>query len=253
MIMFKNIHTMIFLASFLGAFSPSYAEPRSEKNSEAAIHNDYQSIPDHKFRECFIKYLCRNSGKEQSDIIVSKFKVSQNRTVPPGKVTMNLVRKSTARLAGYVRLNAIVRVNGIEQNNVQLSSWVDVFESVVCTSRDLKRKDIIKKDDVYLVRKNISRMPPETMSELSKVIGLMIKHNVKADSSIKEWMLEKAPVVERGDMVTVLAETGGLKVTVPGKIMETGYLGELVRVQNAMSKKEIYARVINHLTVMVHF
>jgi flagella basal body P-ring formation protein FlgA len=50
-----------------------------------------------------------------------------------------------------------------------------------------------------------------------------------------------------------MAESDDLKVTVPGRVMEKGYLGELVRVQNAMSKKEIYARVINNLTVMVRF
>jgi flagella basal body P-ring formation protein FlgA len=251
--MFKNMHIMILLAFFLGICPPSYAEPQPEKNSKAEINNGYQSIPEYKFRKCFMEYLCRHLGKEESDIIVSKFKASRNKTVPIGKISIRLSQRGAARLAGYVSLNAIVSVNGIEENNVQLYSWVDVFESVVCTSRDLKRKDVIKKDDVYFARKNIAHMPPDTISELSKVVGLMIKHNAKADTCLKGWMLEKAPIVERGEMVTIMAESDDLRVTVPGRVMETGYLGELVRVQNAMSKKEVYARVINNLTVMVHF
>jgi len=200
-----------------------------------------------------MKYLYRDSGKEQSDINVSKFKVNRNRTVPKGKVDIRLFRKGAARLAGYVRLNAIVSVNGIEKNNVQLSAWVDVFESIVCASRDLKRKEVIKKVDVHLVRKNISHMPPNTIRELNKAVGLMIKHTVKADTCLKSWMLEKPSIVERGDIVTILAESGGLKVTVPGRVLEKGYLGELIKVQNAMSKKEVYAKVINNLTVRVSF
>jgi flagella basal body P-ring formation protein FlgA len=66
-------------------------------------------------------------------------------------------------------------------------------------------------------------------------------------------MLEKSPIVDRGDMVTILAESGDLRVTVPGRVLERGYLGELIRVQNSMSKKKIYARVINNSTVMVDF
>lgn len=251
--MFKNVHVILLLAFFWGICLPSYAEPQPKKNSKAEINNSYQSIPEDTFRKYFMKYICRHLGKEESDIIVSKFKISRNKTVPIGKVTIRLSQKGAARLAGYVRLKAIVSVNGIEENSVQLYSWVDVFESVVCTSRDLKRKDVIKKDDVYLVRKNISHMPPDTISELSKVVGLMIKHNAKADTCLKERMLEKSPIVERGDMVTIMAESDDLKVTVPGRVMEKGYLGELVRVKNAMSKKEVYARVINNLTVMVHF
>ena len=42
-------------------------------------------------------------------------------------------------------------------------------------------------------------------------------------------------------------------MTGPGRVLEKGYLGELIKVQNAMSKKEVYAKVINNLTVMVRF
>ncbi|MBW1706970.1 MAG: flagellar basal body P-ring formation protein FlgA [Deltaproteobacteria bacterium] len=251
--MVKYMHIMILLACFWGICFPSNAEPAAKKTNKAVTKQGYQSVSETRLRECFIKYLCRHSGKEQPDIIASKFKVNRNRTVPKGKVSIRLSRKGSKRLAGYVRLNAIVSVNGIEKTDVQLSAWVDVFESIVCTSRDLKRKEIIKKGDVYLERKNISHMPPNTISELSKAVGLMIKHNVKADTCLKAWMLEKPSIVERGDIVTILAESGGLRVTVPGRVLEKGYLGELIKVQNAMSKKEVYAKVINNLTVMVSF
>lgn len=251
--MVKNIHIIILLACFGGFCLPSIAEPAAEKTNKAVIKKGHQSISEDRFRECFMKYLYRDSGKEPSDINVSKFKVNRNRTVPKGKVSIRLFRKGNKGLAGYVRLNAIISVNGTEKNRVYLYAWVDVFESIVCTSRDLKKKEIIKKGDVYLARKNISHMPPNTINELSKAVGLMIKHTVKADTCLKAWMLEKPSIVERGDIVTILAESGGLKVTVPGRVLEKGYLGELIKVQNAMSKKEVYAKVINNLTVMVSF
>ena len=251
--MVKSIHIMILLACLVGICFPPNAEPAAKKTNKAVIKQGHQSISGARLRECFMKYLRRHSGKEPSDIIVSKFKVNRNRTVPQGKVDIRLFRKGAARLAGYVRLNAVVSVNAIEKNKVQLSAWVDVFESIVCTSRDLKRKEIIKKGDVYLARKNISHMPPNAISKLNKAVGLMIKHTVKADTCLKAWMLEKPSIVERGDIVTILAESGGLRVTVPGRVLEKGYLGELIKVQNAMSKKEIYAKVINNLTVMVRF
>ena len=251
--MVKNMHIVILLACFWGLCFPPNAEPAAKKNSKSVIKQGHQSISEARLRECFMKYLRRHTGKELSDIIVSKFKVNRNRTVPKGKVSVRLFRKGNKGLAGYVRLNAVISVNGIKKNNVQLLAWVDVFESVVCTSRDLKRKEIIKKGDVYLARRNISHMPPNTISELSKAVGLMVKHTVKADTCLKAWMLEKPSIVERGDMVTILAESGGLKVTAPGRVLEKGYLGDLIKVQNAMSKRKVYAKVIDNLTVMVHF
>ncbi len=251
--MVKNVHVIIFLACFWGFCFPFNAESTAKSNSSEVIDQGFQSIPDFKFKRCLLKYLCRNLGKEESDIIVSKVKVSRNRAVPVGKISIRLSRKDTGRLAGNVKLNAIVSVNGIEENNVRIYSWIDVFESVVCASRDLKRKDIIREDDVYLARKNISHMPPNTVRGLSKVVGLTMKHNVKADTCLKGWMVEKTPAVKRGDMVTIMAESDDLKVTIPGRVMEKGCLGELVKVENIISKKEIYARVINNLAVMVNF
>jgi flagella basal body P-ring formation protein FlgA len=54
-------------------------------------------------------------------------------------------------------------------------------------------------------------------------------------------------------MVTIIAESDFIKISAPGVVLAKGYLGEIVRVQNSMSKKNVYAKVINDSTVMVDF
>jgi flagella basal body P-ring formation protein FlgA len=81
----------------------------------------------------------------------------------------------------------------------------------------------------------------------------MAKHNVKKDTSLKEWMFEKMPIVDKGDIVTIIAESGDIRVTALGKVLMKGYADELVKVQNLMSKKEIYAKVVNGSMVAVDF
>jgi len=246
-------HIMLLLSCFLGICLATEAEPARKKGHSASKSQNYQSIPEANLLKNFNRYLCDRLGKEGSDLIVSRFKVNGNKPVPSGEVGLKLYQNEKKRLQGYVRLVAVVSVNGVVKNKVKLSGWVDVFESVVCAYRNLKKREIIRKDDIYLVRKNISRQPPNILTDLKKAVGLMAKNSIRADASIKEWMLEKSPMVNKGDMVTILAESDGLKVTVPGRILETGYEGKLVRVQNIMSKKQIYARVANHSTVSVDF
>ena len=251
--MVKTLHIIFLLLSFFAASFSSKAESFTKKNVQSATVRSDQSIPEAKFRELFHRYLCRRLEKKGSDVVVSKFKVTDNGPVPAGKVTFQLFQKDTRRLAGYVRLIVLTKVNGVVKNKVNLCGWVDVFESVVCISRNTKKGETIKKGDIYLSRKNISHISPNIMTDISKVIGLMVKHNIKADSCLKEWMLKKSPIVDRGDMVTILAESDDLKVTVPGRVLMKGYLGELIKVQNLMSKKEIYAKVVNNSTVKVAF
>jgi len=87
---------------------------------------------------------------------------------------------------------------------------------------------------------------------MDKAEGLRAKHNIKADTCLKEWMLEKAPVVEKGDLITIYAESADLKVTAPGRVLMKGCIGEIIKVQNLMSKMNIYATVVNKLFYLWH-
>ena len=212
-----------------------------------------QKLPDAKFHKIFSSYIRKQLGNKGADVAISRLKVMGNGPVPAGKVTVQLFQKDQRRMEGQVSATALVRVNGIEARKVRISGWVDVFDSVVCVSRNVKRGEILQEEDLHLMRKNISRLPSTVLTNKEKAIGLMVKHQVRADTPLKEWMLERAPIVKRGDIVTILAQSGGMRVTVPGKILEKGYKGQLVQVQNTMSRKKIYAKVINDITVRVDF
>ena len=249
----KAINIMILFACFFCISFPLKAEGVDKEKIRAIANQGYQSISKDKFQEIFKGYLCQRLRKEKSDVIVSRFKVIGNRPVHAGKLSFQLFQKDKRRLARNVRLVAIISVNEVVRNKVRLSGWVDIFEYVVCNSGKLKKGTIIKEDDLYFARKNISQLSPNIFTDIVKVVGQMVKHSLKEDTSLKEWMLEKSPIVNRGDIVTILAESDDVKVTVSGKVLEKGYLGGLIRVQNSMSKKEIYAKVVNNSTVLVDF
>ncbi|MDP3285062.1 MAG: flagellar basal body P-ring formation chaperone FlgA [Desulfobacterales bacterium] len=213
-----------------------------------------RTIPESLFQEAFSGYINSRLEKENIEIIISKFTVTGNKTLPAGEVSLKLFQKEREeQLSGHVRLIAIVSIDNIPITEVTLSGWIDVFDSVVCASRRLSKGEVITKDDVYLAKRNISRLHPNILTGMDQAIGLMLKHDVKENDCLKDGMLQKATIVKRGDMVTILAELGGIRVTAPGKILEKGCLGEYIRVQNAVSKKNINARVINDSTVMVDF
>lgn len=246
-------YSIIILACLLYIIFFATGIATAKEDRTATTKSNYQTIPEARYHKIFSAYVRTQSGKMDSDVSVSRVKIMGNGPIPAGKVTFQLFQKEGRKLEGHVSLTSLVRVDGVEVKKVRISGWVDVFESVVCVSRNIKRREILTEDDLYLSRKNISHLPSNILTEKGKAIGLMLKHRIKADTPLKEWMLERAPIVNRGDMVTILAESGGLRVTVPGKILEKGYKGQLIRVQNSMSRKKIYAKVIDGATVMVNF
>jgi len=212
-----------------------------------------QTIPEAKFREIFQKYLNRNLNNSECDIVISRLKITGNVPVPEGTISFKQYQKGKRRFEGQVGLIVVVKINGVVKNKVKLSAWVDIFQPVVCASRDLKRGERISKADLYYVKRNISHISSKVLSDMNRIIGFMAKHNVKKDTSLKEWMFEKFPIVDKGDIVTIIAESGDIKVTAPGRVLMKGYADELVKVENLMSKKEIYAKVVNGSMVAVDF
>ncbi|MGA9175659.1 MAG: flagellar basal body P-ring formation chaperone FlgA [Desulfobacterales bacterium] len=249
----KNICNIFILLSVLGFYSTSMGAPINKNDRRNVSQQSYQTIPETKFREIFQKYLSRNLNNQTCDVAISRLKITGNVPVPVGTVSFQQYQKGKRRLEGYISLIVVVKINNVVKNKVKLSGWVDIFQPVVCASRDLKRGERIEKDDLYFVKRNISHMSSKILTDMNKIIGLMAKHNVKKDTSIKEWMFEKCPIVDKGDIVTIIAESGDIKVTAPGKVLMKGYAGELVKVQNLMSKKEIYAKIVNGSMVAVDF
>ncbi len=249
----RAIYIIFLMAGIFSAFFPPASECAVREKITAGHKQDYQSIKEDTFRNIFREYLYQHINKERSDIIVSKFKVSGNRPVPSGRISVQIFEKNQQKLSGYVRLTAIVKVNNVAENTVRLSGRADIFDYVVCGRRNMKRGHIVTRDDIYLSRKNISRLSKNIFSNVNGIIGLRLKNNIKAETCLKEWMLEKNPAVEKGDIVTIIAESDVIKVAAPGVVLIKGYLGEMVRVQNSMSKKIIYAKVINDSTVVVDF
>jgi len=249
----RSIQVIVILLLWGWIGFSAEADAAVRKTGQAKPGKNYQTVPSSKFQEIFKAYVCGVLKKDPSDVVVSKLKALGNKPVPPGSISIQLSQKNRRRIKGNVRLIAVVSVNSIARHQVKLSGWVDIYESLVCADRYLKRGQIITAGDVYLVRKNTSYLSRKYVTDIDQVVGYRVKNNIKEGGYILRRMLKKPPVIEKGAMVTILAESSYIKVTAPGKTLSNADLGQFVKVRNLVSKKEIFAKVINNSTVRVDF
>jgi len=240
-------------AILLGVLVAGMCLPLDALSAQKNKQKEGRVIPEARLRKLFNDYVCDRLGKDPTDVILSRFKVSGNRPVPSGPQEYRVFQKSKGTPKGHVRLTVIVSVHGISRGEVALSGWVDAFGLVVCTARSMQKGEIVRESDLYLSRKNLSRLPTNTLTNQGMAVGLVLKNNVDSNTCLKGWMLKRNPTVDRGKRVTILAKMDGLKISVPGRTMEKGFAGDFIKVENTMSKKKIFARVIDGATVAVEF
>jgi flagella basal body P-ring formation protein FlgA len=70
---------------------------------------------------------------------------------------------------------------------------------------------------------------------------------------LRATLVEFPPLVKRGDVVMIIAETQGFKITALGQVKKKGALGDRIPVVNFDSKKVLYARVLDSNTVKIEF
>ena len=141
-----------------------------------------------------------------------------------------------------------------EDNSVQsswVSAYIEVWVDVVLLSKPLRERQIVDADDIYVGKKELSKLPAGYIDDIKQVSGKRVKRFIGANSILTENILEEPPVFKRGDKVFIIAESEVLKVTAVGMAGEDGYRGRTVRITNMYSKKEVIGNVIDNGTVSV--
>ncbi|MFH1671943.1 MAG: flagellar basal body P-ring formation chaperone FlgA [Pseudomonadota bacterium] len=211
-----------------------------------------QLVSETRYKEALHRYV-RARVEDDVDLSISDFKVIGNRPVPEGSVTLKISDTTDRKMVGYLSMAAVVHVDNKIERRVTLTGWVNVYKNVLSSVRMLKKSQVITENDLQLVRRDISKLPPNVVFSAKEVMGKRLKHSVRAGDYLREDMVEDIPVVQKGDHVIIMAESSILRVTVIGKTLEEGCPGEMIKVKNSMSKKIISARVIDASTVKVQF
>jgi len=140
--------------------------------------------------------------------------------------------------------------NGI---TVKATADVAAFVEVVASARPLSKEHLLKEGDVCLVRMEVENIPAGAVTDLQAVVGKTLTRPIGANLPIVDRYLAGSPLVKRGGKVTLLVETGGIRITTTGEIRDNAYVNTSVRAVNLASRKTVTGILIDENTVRVDY
>lgn len=170
-----------------------------------------------------------------------------------GNVTYEVVPRKREDYLGTTNLSLVFMVNGRVEKKLWVNTYIDVTKEVVVSNHSLRRHYVITKEDIRLEKMYLAELPANVITSPVEVIGKMTRRVIDPNLPIRINFLEVPPLVKRGDLVTIVAESDTLKITTQGIVTEDGCEGEMVRVINTNSRKDVYARVVDSRTVEIDF
>jgi len=118
-------------------------------------------------------------------------------------------------------------------------------------TRALAQGEVLKADDVALMRRPKSEFAANVLTNPAQAAGLGARRALRAGQVLRDGDLQRPELVARNETVTITFEVPGIVLTMRGQAIEAGALGDLVNVLNVQSKRTIQATVTGHGRVSV--
>lgn len=128
---------------------------------------------------------------------------------------------------------------------------VHVYREVLRAAREILPQETIQEKDVTLEVELLSAENEKALSSVDQVLGKKTKKKLGAGDVITENVLVKDALIQRGDLVTIVAQKGGIVVTTVGKSRGSGSLGDMIVVENLVSRKRMEAEIVGERMVQV--
>jgi flagella basal body P-ring formation protein FlgA len=221
--------------------------------AKVVVTRNYIEISQEKIKILVSDYIQKNILKDHADGSIKDIQVADSLKLPNGRITFKIIPPRNRDLLGKIPFSVHFDVNGKLYKRVWATATVEVLAEVVITKKPVGRHKPITEDDIELLKMDLAKLPSGVITDPEAVLGKRTRRAVGAKTVLRADLVESPPLVKRGDVVVIIAETSGLKITALGQAKKKGRLGESIPVMNYDSKKILYARVLDSSTVKVEF
>lgn len=162
----------------------------------------------------------------------------------PGPLDIEVAAAPDAPLVGSVPLTVVVRQEGRELRRGVVTARLRVDTPVLVAARPLSRGRALAPADLRVETRDAAALGElRYLAAPEQALGLRAARGIAAGTALRAEMLEEAPAVLRGQLVRLRLVQGGLRIEGRGKARQDGRPGDVVRVQNVDSRRELVGRV----------
>ncbi len=222
-------------------------------NKAVEITRSCTVLKQKKIKEIVKKFVHDNILQKHDGSRIIKIYAGKDLVFPKGKISYQILSPKRIKLSDIIYLPVIFKIDGVFQKKIGVQVNIEVLCDVVVANRPLARYKLLTRDDLTFKTMDITRLSSSVIMDIDSVLGKRLRKSINAKTVLTANLVESPPIVKRGDVVSIILESDGFRITAVGKIMKKGHKGEMLKVLNLDSKKEIYAKVIDPYTVKVEF
>lgn len=191
--------------------------------------------------EAVSKYLEEHASAQQSWTVEAEMTDAQARAIGDSTRAIS-VTGGSAPWTGPQRFE--VTVKGPQgPASFTLDAQVNVRPAVVVAVRSLPRGTTVREGDVELQHDGSVDAGSAGFHSLTEVFGRETTRSIAAGKAISPDSLRTPLMVHRGDVVTVYANSSGIRIRTAARARDDGAQGDLVAVESLLDRATYFTRV----------
>lgn len=205
-------------------------------------------------REALLRPAGRSgSGEGAGNVAIVPAGRIDDLRVPTGEVVIDPRLHDGPMGSAFLAATVVVKVNGRDYQTLSMTFRVGRYQQVVVAARPLEPRTVLGPADFRTDSVSSTELPADALASVAEPADLEVLRPVKAGEVITPRMLRQKITVKRGDLVTVILEGRGFRITTQGQATEDARRGDTVRVVNVTSKRDVLGKVEGPGVVRVPF
>jgi len=226
---------------------------RFEGASEIAVERQSMRIDMQLLRQEIVKRLEPQLPFPAEEMVVSDVQLPEEIVLPKGRLRFDIEFGLSRRMFGQTPFEAIFRVDDQVAQRLSGSLKLDRQTVALRASRAIAKGEKLAPGDFQPVSALQSTLPASTLDALPAESRIVASRSIRAGEMLTDIHIERPALVKRNQPVTLLVESGGLRVTATGVTREDASEGQIIRCMNLLSNKEVFAQIVNEQTARVVF
>lgn len=134
--------------------------------------------------------------------------------------------------------------NGVEKEKVFVRTEVALRDKVASAARNIKKDEVFSADSIVLLEKNILTLPGQYFTSLDAVLGKQSKGFVSSGAVLASYMIKSIPDVKKGEEVSILVQSDGIRVEAKGEALQEGAVGDRIKLRRSGSRDILNGKII---------
>ncbi len=145
---------------------------------------------------------------------------------------------------GLLSVSVSIRRGDAEPQRHHIRVTARLRLDVVVAVRPINRQQSVQREDVVIESRVFERLDRVGLQRSTDVIGQETRRGINTGDVLRVTDLKPSALVEKGDLVGVVARSPGIRVECSGKALENGSLGDVIEIRNEASGQTYRGKIV---------